>query len=305
MKGRRKCKRRLKIIATTVITLAVVSLLFNKVSLTEANASSYLKMPENKIDTVAVNIVSVGNTSQSAYDDNNKVVKQTHNASLDSHQVYQGAAVNQNREENGVKNSNGALVGNHANSKVAYLTFDDGPSRSVTPTILDILRKENVKATFFVIGKSIEKCPDLLIREKEEGHAIGNHTYSHDYNYLYSNTNNFMEDLAKNDRLIKSIIGTYNDKLIRFPAGSFGREVFVQAVVKEGYNYIDWNCLNGDAEGGRKTVDQLINKVKDTIKGQKALIILMHDAAYKESTAKALPVIIEYLKSQGYSFKIY
>ncbi|WP_434063639.1 polysaccharide deacetylase family protein, partial [Paenibacillus polymyxa] len=98
--------------------------------------------------------------------------------------------------------------------KVVYLSFDDGPSVTVTPKILDILKEENVKATFFVVGKAVEenevtkKITKRLIRE---GHAIGNHTYSHDYSYLYPNqtvnSSIFMSDIEKTNQILKQVLG--------------------------------------------------------------------------------------------------
>lgn len=207
------------------------------------------------------------------------------------------------------KNSDTNKTASSANNsskgdKIAYLTFDDGPSYKVTPAVLDILKKENIKATFFVVGQTVKSNPELLKREKAEGHTIGNHTYSHNYKYLYSNTSNFLEDLKKNDSIIKSVIGDYNDKLIRFPGGSFGKQAYQKAAEEAGYTYIDWNCLSGDAESKKKSVEQLIQGVKSTARGQHQLTILMHDTAGKETTAEALPKIIEYLKGQGYKFEV-
>ena len=98
--------------------------------------------------------------------------------------------------------------------KVVYLTFDDGPSETVTPKILDILKTENVKATFFVLGNSIdssEESKNILKREVSEGHSIGNHTYSHNYSYLYPNriinVENFMDDIEKANKSIKAVLG--------------------------------------------------------------------------------------------------
>jgi len=190
--------------------------------------------------------------------------------------------------------------------KSAYLTFDDGPNGKLTPQVLEVLKQYNVKATFFVTGKAIENNKDILLREKQEGHAIGNHTYCHDYKYLYSSTSAFLQDLAKNDALIRSVVGDYNNKLIRFPGGSFdkNKSAMRQAVTEAGYHYVDWNCLNGDAETASAVpVEKLVEKVKQTSQGKNRLVILMHDAGGKETTVQALPQIIEYLKAQGYNFK--
>ena len=111
--------------------------------------------------------------------------------------------------------------------KVVYLTFDDGPSETVTPKILDILKTENVKATFFVLGNSIdssEESKNILKREVSEGHSIGNHTYSHNYSYLYPNriinVENFMDDIEKANKSIKAVLGEdFVVRAIRFPGG--------------------------------------------------------------------------------------
>jgi len=196
-------------------------------------------------------------------------------------------------------------VNNANQEKNAFLTFDDGPNGKVTPQVLEVLKKYDVKATFFVTGKAVEKNKDLLLREKQEGHTIGNHTYCHDYQTLYSSPNVFMQDLAKNEELIRSVVGDFNNKLIRFPGGSFDKSKSAerQAATEAGYHYVDWNCLNGDAEALNVPVERLVEKIKQTSQGKNRLVILMHDAGGKETTVQALPQIIEYLKAQGYNFK--
>jgi peptidoglycan/xylan/chitin deacetylase (PgdA/CDA1 family) len=204
--------------------------------------------------------------------------------------------------------------------KVAYLTFDDGPSETVTPQILDILKKENVHATFFLIGKYIDKdeaSKDLVKREFDEGNAIGNHTYSHDYNYLYPsgkiNLENCISDFEKTSQSLKNILGQdFSARAVRFPGGQMtwdkkdhsGAEAMDKALHDKDYHQIDWNALSGDAEGAPKNAEQLKQEVIKTVAGRQKAIILMHDTYGKEETAKALPEIIEYLKGQGYEFKI-
>jgi peptidoglycan/xylan/chitin deacetylase (PgdA/CDA1 family) len=191
------------------------------------------------------------------------------------------------------------------NKKEVFLTFDDGPTSNITPRILETLDKYNVKATFFVIGQNAEKHPELIKEEKAKGHFIANHTYSHDYEYIYSNTDNLLKDLEKGNQVLASILGEYNNKTIRFPGGSFGskRAPYRDAVKKAGYTYVDWNALNGDAERLNVPADELINRIKDTVGKKNHVVILMHDAATKKTTADSLPQVIEYLKSQGYEFK--
>lgn len=111
--------------------------------------------------------------------------------------------------------------------KVVYLTFDDGPSETVTPFVLDALKAENVHATFFVVGKNVDESEtnkNLLKRELAEGNEIGNHTYSHNYNYLYPkniiNVNNIMEDIEKTNQSLKNVLGQdFSTRAIRFPGG--------------------------------------------------------------------------------------
>ena len=193
------------------------------------------------------------------------------------------------------------------NTKEAYLTFDDGPSQNVTPQILDILKEYDVKATFFVVGSLAEKNPEIIKRIYEEGHAIGNHTYSHRYNYIYKRVSNFLKELERTEKVLKSIIGEeYETKIIRFPGGSFGdkKAVFRKAVVDNGYTFYDSNSLNGDAEGHHIPKDKLIQRFISTFKGQKKLVVLMHDMDSKKTTVEALPEIIEYLQQNDYVFDI-
>lgn len=190
------------------------------------------------------------------------------------------------------------------NGKIAYLTFDDGPSLIVTPRILDTLDEYNIKATFFVVGNMVDKHPQILQMIYEKGHTIGNHSYSHNYGYLYKNTTNFITDINKAFDAIKNVLGEeFYSNMIRFPGGSFGKNSnFAKAAIDAGYKYYDWNALNGDAEGNRLTKDRLVKRLKETTKNQKKLIVLMHDTDAKETTADALKDIIDYLIDKGYEF---
>lgn len=192
------------------------------------------------------------------------------------------------------------------NRKIAYLTFDDGPSLIVTPRILDILDEYNIKATFFAVGRMAERHPEMLQRIYEKGHSIGNHSYSHNYGYLYKNSNNFLNDIEKANKVFKKILGDdFNSNLVRFPGGSFGKSnKIIQAVVDAGYKYYDWNSLNGDAEGNKFSKDRLVKRFKETSRNKKKLIVLMHDTDAKDTTADALKDIIEYLINQGYEFDV-
>lgn len=199
--------------------------------------------------------------------------------------------------------------------KVVFLTFDDGTSTTVTPKILKTLKENDVHATFFVTGENIEgggdKAKDLLRQELADGHAIANHSYSHDYKKLYPNRNldleAFKEDFAKTDKLLKEVLGKYfSTRVIRCPGGKMswkGMDALDNYLDENNMASIDWNALNKDAEGPKKSADQLVQEAINTSKGKEMVVLLMHDTYGKEETAKALPQIIKYFKDNGYKFK--
>ncbi len=194
-------------------------------------------------------------------------------------------------------------------NKICYLTFDDGPTNTVTVSILDVLKQYDVKATFFMLGSMIEKNPDIAKRVYEEGHLLANHTYSHDYHALYATGESFMAEVKKVEELIRNVTGEEPFKLIRFPggghnAGKYGehKQQYKLLLQENDYYFADWNALNGDAEGGNRSADQLLARMRETAT-QKNIVVLMHDAAAKRTTADSLPAIIEYLQSQGYEFR--
>jgi len=193
------------------------------------------------------------------------------------------------------------------NMKVAYLTFDDGPSKKITPAILDILKDYNIKATFFVIGKNAENNPEIIKRIFDEGHAIGNHSYSHKYKHIYKSIDNFLSELILTDKVLKNTLGQeFQTRLVRLPGGSSDKykAKFVKAAEEEGYKNYDWNALNGDTEGSNLSKERLINRLKSTIKKQKELIVLMHDTDTKKTTMESLPQIIDHLIKEGYEFRV-
>lgn len=202
--------------------------------------------------------------------------------------------------------------------RVVYLTFDDGPSTTNTPQILDILDQYNVKATFFVLGSSIDKsdeAKEILKEEVKRGHAIANHTYGHDYSYLYPNrtmnVNNIVSDLEKSQNSMKAVLGEdFSTRVIRLPGGYWsweGRTAMKEAMEQNGYYNVDWNALNKDAEGKMKNADELVQCTKESVEAlgpnADSVVLLMHDTYGKEETVKALPRIIEYLQSQGFEFR--
>lgn len=187
--------------------------------------------------------------------------------------------------------------------KVAYLTFDDGPTTKITPQILDILDDYNIKATFFVIGSLAEVNQDVLKDVDMRGHIIGNHTYSHDYKLIYSSVDALMKDIDKADEVLESILPNYERGLFRFPTGSYKKYTFIEAVKNKGYKHYDWNALNGDAEALNVPANKLIRNVKKTVCDKNKVIILMHDSQTKQTTVDSLPNVIDYLIEEGYSFE--
>lgn len=194
--------------------------------------------------------------------------------------------------------------------KVAYLTFDDGPSKNITPQILDVLKQENIPATFFVLGSRVELNPDLVRREYDEGHYIANHGYSHEYSKIYQSKDTVFEEYVKCENAIRNALNNpgYNTYLFRFPGGSSGgRYASIKSEAKEllhnyGVNHTNWNCLTGDAEGNT-TPEALMSCLIQSMEGDGSIIVLMHDASDKSYTLQTLPTVISYLRQQGYIFK--
>ncbi len=196
------------------------------------------------------------------------------------------------------------------NEKIAYLTFDDGPNTSVTPKVLDILKEQNVKATFFVIGKSVEAHPEIVKRAYDEGHYIANHGYSHNNSKLYKNIDSFKNEINKTDLAIGKAIGKsdYCSHIFRFPNGFMSsnykskKKEAVKLLSEMNYAYIDWNCLNNDSMK-KYSSTQLLNNLKKSCKNKKTLVVLMHDTKDVSNSSLVLEDSISYLKSQGYTFR--
>jgi peptidoglycan/xylan/chitin deacetylase (PgdA/CDA1 family) len=192
--------------------------------------------------------------------------------------------------------------------KVAYLTIDDGPSRNNTPVILDILKANNAKATFFVLPHA--NMDDIYTRIINEGHELANHSFSHDMRKLYDpeDINFFAEDVFKAHEYITR--KGHTPVFFRFPGGSGGRTDEVMAprleIIKSlGYRHFNWDVSTGDSDSGPagKNVEALVNNVILNTQNRKKLVILMHDTADKTATVQALPIIIESLRDMGYTFE--
>lgn len=185
--------------------------------------------------------------------------------------------------------------GSSAGIKRVYLTFDDGPS-SNTDRILDILDQYGVKATFFVVGK--DKYQEQYKRIVEDGHTLGMHSYSHKYNEIYASLDAYKQDLTQLHDFLYELTGE-DCKIVRFPGGSSNTISkvdmweLIDYLDEEDMVYFDWNVSSGDAAGGRISANQIARNVLDNIDKYNNSVILFHDAADKDTTVEALPVIIE------------
>lgn len=204
--------------------------------------------------------------------------------------------------------SRNVIVYDESKGGIIYLTFDDGSSNTgSTSKILDVLKKEGVRATFFVTTKGSD---DLIRREYAEGHKVALHTSSHDYGYVYQSVDNYFNDLnAVRDRVYR-LTGEYSN-IIRFPGGSnntisnrynYGiMDILVKEVVNRGFYYFDWNVSSGDA-GSCYDSNCVYQNVINQLSKSKNNIVLMHDI--KMFTADAIERIIQFGKMQGYSFQV-
>lgn len=208
--------------------------------------------------------------------------------------------------------------------KLVFLTFDDGPSGKVTPQVLDVLKKNDVHATFFYYTYGdVSSRADLVQRTADEGHAIAIHTASHDYKKLYPkrkpNVDAIVKDAQRATKNIQDILGAdWKPSVYRFPGGSFswtgtktakqGMNNAKAALSDIGLEYIDWNALSGDSDLNNKDKSPE-GLVKYTIKTTKQapgyiIVLLMHDAGHLPNSPKALQGIIDYYKENGYEFGV-
>ncbi|MBQ8930949.1 MAG: polysaccharide deacetylase [Ruminiclostridium sp.] len=185
-----------------------------------------------------------------------------------------------------------------------YLTFDDGPS-ALTENILMYLRQENVKATFFVVPEDTEYCRILLRKIANDGHTIGIHTASHDYEAIYSSPKAFLEDFYKAYSLVYEATGIKAD-IYRFAGGSINdynedtREDIIAEMSRRGFQYFDWNVDSNDWQGYNWT--QLYNSVLEDSLELSTPVILFHDTGMRENTVLVIEDIIKALKNKGYQF---
>ena len=174
--------------------------------------------------------------------------------------------------------------------------------------ILDILKERGIHATFYVIGSMAEAHPDVLKRIFAEGHAIGNHSYSHRYDILYPNKENFLEEIVHTDEVIYNILGV-RPLIVRAPGGAASMfKPGYSAMLKEnGYVNHDCNVSSEDATGNNVSVQKILGSISYTCANRpkdRGAIVLMHSKDGKETTVEALPAIIDMLQGAGFTFGV-
>jgi peptidoglycan/xylan/chitin deacetylase (PgdA/CDA1 family) len=196
-----------------------------------------------------------------------------------------------------------AFIPSESNEKIAYLTFDDGPS-SLTLKILDTLDEHNIKATFFVTYKDDDLSISIYKEIVNRGHAIGIHTATHVYDEIYNSVDAYLDDFYKIYNHIYEITGV-RAEIFRFPGGSvntYNNTIYkeiISEMLRRGFTYYDWNVDTGDGLKG-STKSSIMEAVKTHSIHYNRIIVLMHDSNSKKETYQALPMIIDYYKENNY-----
>lgn len=189
-------------------------------------------------------------------------------------------------------------------TKKVYLTFDDGPG-SQTGEILDILKKNHVKATFFVTGKEDASSKKVYQRIVKEGHTLAMHSYSHIQDVIYDSKEAFEKDLKQINRCLYEATGV-RTKFYRFPGGSSTQNTslpiqnYIDVLKKNHYLYLDWNVISPDINNANATKEQVVTGVMQGVDAYDTAVVLMYDVADKPMTVKALPSIIKQIKAKNY-----
>lgn len=189
-------------------------------------------------------------------------------------------------------------------AKKVYLTFDDGPSKE-TEKVLDVLKKKNVKATFFTIGREDEFSKSMYKRIVKEGHTIGMHSYSHIYKEIYGSLEGFQKDFKKISDYLFEVTGI-RSVYYRFPGGSsntvnqFPIDEYRSFLESQGATYMDWNVIAANGTTDNVTKEDMVNSVMEGVSRYETSIVLLYDSADKKMTAKSLEAIIERLQAEGY-----
>ena len=253
-----------------------------------ANQSNTISEQQSEIEEYKSKLDSAESENSSLKEENEKIKKQMESLSK--------------------KKKNKFKRDGSSGEKVCYLTFDDGPSGN-TPDILKTLSDYNAKATFFVIGTS---KTEYMKNITDEGHSIGLHSATHQYSQIYTSADAYFADLESISNIVESKTGV-KSRLIRFPGGSsnsisvnYKKGIMTEltkAVEERGYRYFDWNVSSGDAAGSNMPVDFIVNNITNGARDKNSICVLMHDSDAKQTTAEALPTVIENLSDMGFRFE--
>ncbi len=208
-----------------------------------------------------------------------------------SREAASARIVSEHTEDNAVE----AQADKTEGKKQVYLTFDDGPS-SNTDAILDILRKYDVKATFFVVAKTDEHSVSAYQKIVSEGHTLAMHSYSHKYEEIYSSKESFIEDVEKIQDYLFQVTGA-RPVFYRFPGVDM--QDLISWLNEKGITYFDWNIASGDAVSRLLETETIVENCVSAIDGKNVCIILMHDANNRSTTVEALSQVIEEIRMRG------
>ncbi|MGF6377058.1 peptidoglycan/xylan/chitin deacetylase (PgdA/CDA1 family) [Clostridiales Family XIII bacterium PM5-7] len=198
-------------------------------------------------------------------------------------------------------------VADTAEKNTVYLTFDDGPS-SNTIKVLDVLKKHDIKATFFVVYQGGEQSQKILQRIIDEGHTIGIHSYSHDYEKIYQSVDAYLKDFYRLWSYIDEEFG-YQCKVFRFPGGSINTynlnvyDLIAPEMYRRGFTFYDWNVSAEDATSNHVSASSIESAIVAGVRRNESSVVLMHDSVGMDATVAALPKVIKRLKADGYAFK--
>lgn len=248
---------------------------------------------QDELDALTDELVSVAANPEQVIVNKkiNLVMDETSDSELESRQTEEFANLGKKAEVEGADGDEASQT-----TKV-YLTFDDGPS-SNTAKILDLLQEYDVKATFFVTGKEQEEMLPLYNRIVEEGHVLAMHSYTHKYNEIYASDEAFWQDLEKLQNFLYQTTGTW-PRYYRFPGGSSNHvsktdmKRLTEELMEQEINYLDWNISSGDATGKALSGKQIADNVTKNVLQYETAVVLMHDAADKNSTVEGLRIMLD------------
>lgn len=270
---------------------------------TMQNVENTERIPNQNQQTSAGDVDNIQGQNQQENVNNNQ--NQQENINNNQNQTEQNAEkTNQTNNNENPKNNTKSQNG------VIYLTFDDGPSANITPKVLDILKENGIKASFFVINYS-DSNEKLVQREVNEGHTIGIHGYSHEYSKIYRSKDTYMQNVYSLQEKIRKSTGV-TTMYTRFPGGSsntISRRYckgimtdLTKELLARGFKYYDWNVCAEDA-GSARNANDVYNYVVKYLSKKHGNMVLMHDFASNKKGLEALPRIIKYAKQNGYTFE--